>query len=60
MMNKKAEYEKELHYHTIMSLADEMLAAGLITEGERGIIDTIMLEKYRPTLGMLLSGKPLI
>ena len=59
-MNKKAEYEKELHYRTVMNLADEMLAAGLITEGERGIIDTIMLEKYRPTLGMLLSGKPLI
>ena len=41
------------------SVAQTMLREGVITEIEFMQIDTILLEKYRPTLGTLLSGKPL-
>jgi hypothetical protein len=35
--------------------AESMLEKGLITEEEYAEIDTILLEKYRPYLGTLLS-----
>ena len=59
-MINESDFRAEVSYRTVMNIADRMLEAGLITGEERGIIDTIMLEKYRPVLGMLLSGKPLI
>ena len=59
-MINESDFRAEVGYRTVMNIADRMLEAGLITGEERGIIDTIMLEKYRPVLGMLLSGKPLI
>lgn len=36
-------------------MAKTMLENGLITEEEYAEIDTILLEKYRPYLGTLLS-----
>lgn len=59
-MINESDFRAEVGYRTVMNIADRMLETGLITGEERGIIDTIMLEKYRPVLGMLLSGKPLI
>ena len=59
-MNNAIDFESEVSYRTVMKIADEMLANGLITEEERDMIDTIMLAKYRPTLAMLLSGKSLM
>ena len=59
-MINESDFRAEVGYRTVMNITDRMLEAGLITGEERGIIDTIMLEKYRPVLGMLLSGKPLI
>ncbi len=59
-MINESDFRAEVSYRTVMNITDRMLEAGLITGEERGIIDTIMLEKYRPVLGMLLSGKPLI
>ena len=38
-----------------LSIAVEMLANRLITEQEYAEIDTILLQKYRPYLGMLFS-----
>ena len=55
-MINESDFRAEVGYRTVMNIADRMLETGLITGEERGIIDT----KYRPVLGMLLSGKPLI
>ena len=54
------EFRAELHYRMSLSVAKTMLEKGIISEDEYSEIDTIVLEKYRPTLGTLLAGKPLI
>ena len=59
-MSSDADFQNEVSYRAVMKIADDMLAAGLISESERESIDTIMLKKYRPILGMLLSGKDLM
>lgn len=51
----KEEFRNEKLYQTTMHLARKMLAEGLISEDEYRQIDTIFLEKYRPTLGTLFS-----
>ncbi len=51
----KEEFKNEKLYQTIMHLARKMLTEGLISEDEYRQIDTIFLEKYRPTLGTLFS-----
>ena len=53
------EFQSEKQYLTAASLAESMLKAELITQNERTIIDTILLEKFRPSLSTLLSGKSL-
>lgn len=55
----KEEFRVERLYLMSLSVAKSMLKKGVISEGEFMQIDTILLEKYRPTLGTLLSGKPL-
>ena len=52
-MDKK-EFEAEKRYHGCLSLARTLRAKGLLTEEEYEQIDTILLEKYRPTLSTLL------
>lgn len=59
MMND-ADFEREKAYQTTMSLVRQLRKNGTVTDEEYKKIDTIMLEKYRPILGTLLSGKPLI
>ena len=54
------EFRAELRYRMSLSVARAMLEKGVITEEEYRQIDTILLEKHRPTLGTLLSGKPLL
>ena len=54
------EFRAELRYRMSLSVARSMLEEGAITKEEYSEIDTILLEKYRPTLGTLLAGKPLI
>ena len=58
-MNETKEFLSEKQYLAAASVADSMVNAGLIKQNERAIIDTILLEKYRPSLSTLLSGKPL-
>lgn len=53
-MSKEA-FKNEKLYQTTMSIAKKMLADGIISEEEYAQIDTIFLEKYRPTLGTLFS-----
>lgn len=51
----KEELHNDMLYHAAISMAKSMLEKGLITEEEYAEIDTILLEKYRPYLGTLLS-----
>ena len=49
------ELRNDMLYHAALSIAVEMLSNRLITEQEYAEIDTILLQKYRPYLGMLFS-----
>lgn len=54
------QFRAERLYLMSRSVAKSMLQKGVISEKEFEDIDTILLEKYRPTMGTLLAGKPLI
>ncbi len=58
-MNEE-QFEREKLYQASMNLFKAMLEKGLITEEQYAIIDTKMLEKYRPLLGTLFSQNDLI
>lgn len=49
------QFEREKRYQATMNMFQAMLKNGLITEEQYAIIDTKMLEKYRPLLGTLFS-----
>lgn len=51
----KEKLRNDMLYHAAISMAKSMLEKGLITREEYTEIDTILLEKYRPYLGTLLS-----
>ena len=53
------EWNNEFQYQLTMSLVRRLKENGTISDNEYKQIDTIMLEKYKPILGTLLSGKPL-
>lgn len=55
----KEQFRAERLYLMSISVAKSMLRQGVISKEEFAEIDTILLKKYRPTLGTLLSGKPL-
>ena len=55
----KEQFQAERLYQMSLSVAKTMFRKGVISEEEYKQIDTILLEKYRPILGTLLSGKPL-
>jgi hypothetical protein len=48
-------FNAEKLYQATMAIAKSMLENGIITAEEYTIIDTTMLEKYRPVFGILLS-----
>lgn len=56
----EAEFRAEKMYLLCVGTAKTMLEKGVISEEEYAKIDTILLEKYRPPLSTLLSGKDLI
>lgn len=56
----ETEFHAEKMYLLCLGAAKEMLKRGIISEEEFTQIDTILLEKYKPTLSTLLSGKDLI
>ena len=49
------QFEREKLYQATMNVFAGMLKKGLITEGQYAIIDTKLLEKYRPLLGTLFA-----
>lgn len=51
----KEKLHNDMLYHAANSMAKAMLEKNLITEEEYSEIDTILLEKYGPYLGTLLS-----
>ena len=53
------EWNDEFQYQLTMSLVRRLKENETISDNEYKQIDTIMLEKYKPILGTLLSGKPL-
>lgn len=59
MVMDKKQFRAEKMYRISLSVAKSMLEKGIISREEYSEIDTILLEKYRPTLGTLLAGKPL-
>ena len=56
----KEQFELEKLYYISISIAKTMLQRGIIDEEVYAIIDTILLEMYRPISAILISGKPLI
>ncbi len=46
-------------YYISISIAKSMFQKGVIDEEVLAIIDTNLLEKYRPISATLLSGRPL-
>ncbi|WP_160560647.1 SHOCT domain-containing protein [Parablautia muri] len=53
------QFRAEKMYYISLSIAKSMLEKGVIDKEILTIIDTKLLEKYRPISGMLLAGKPL-
>ena len=52
------QFRAEKLYYISLSIAKSMLEKGVIDEEVLAIIDTKLLEKYRPISGTLLAGKP--
>lgn len=56
-----AEYRRRLlSYRTSMSLAQEMLSEGIITEKEYAVIDRIIANRYDLSLDSIYCRNPLI
>ena len=51
--------KREKLYQATMSMFRSMLKNDLITKEQYAIIDTKMLQKYRPLLGTLFAAQPL-
>ncbi len=54
-----SEFNSEMNYQITMSYVRQLRKNGTVTDEEYRKIDTIMLKKYRPILGTLLSGNSL-
>lgn len=52
------QFRAEKLYYISLSIAKSMLEKGIIDREVFTIIDTKLLEKYRPVSGTLLAGKP--
>lgn len=55
----KTAFNREAQYQLTMSYIKQLRKNGTITEDEYRKADMIMLKKYRPVLGTLLSGNDL-
>ena len=49
------QFEREKLYQATMNMFRAMLKKGIITEEQYNVVDTNMLQKYRPLLGGLFS-----
>lgn len=55
----KMDFSGEMRYQLTMSLVKQLKMNGVISDDEYHQIDTILLEKHRPILSVLLSGNSL-
>lgn len=51
----KEQFEAEKNYQAARQIAESFLNQGLLTPEEYAEIDTILLQKYQPSLGTLFS-----
>jgi len=51
----EAQFQAEKRYQVAIAMAKALLERGLLTSEEYAVIDTVLLDKFRPTLGTLLS-----
>jgi hypothetical protein len=49
------QFQAEKRYQVALAIAKALLEKGLLTQEEYYVIDTILLEKFQPALGTLLS-----
>ena len=54
------QFQAEKRYQVAISMAKVLLEKGLLTQEEYAVIDTILLEKYKPSLGTLFSETALL
>lgn len=52
---RKEQYRADMLYQVSLTVAKTMRAKGLITADEYAEIDTVLLAKYQPYLGRLIS-----
>jgi hypothetical protein len=52
---RKDQYRADMFYHLSLTVAKSMRAKGLITADEYAEIDSMLLAKYQPYLGRLIS-----
>ena len=57
VMRVSEKFSSEVLYLAARSVAETLHRSGLISSQELTVIDTILLDKYKPTLSGLLSGK---
>jgi len=55
----ETQFRAEMQYQAAIALAKTLLKKGLLTPDEYAAIDAILLEKFRPCLGALLSESAL-
>jgi len=50
------QFARERDYGAAMAIAGEMLARGLVTQGEYAIFDARFEQFYKPTIGKVLNA----
>ena len=55
MCMSKEQYRSDMLYHVALSVAKSMREKGIITAEEYAEMDTMLIQKYNPYLGKLLS-----
>jgi len=55
----ETQFQVEKQYQVALALACTLLEKGLLTHDEYAAIDAILLDKFQPCLGVLLSDNAL-
>ena len=55
----ETQFRAEMQYQAAIALAKTLLKKGLLTPDEYAAMDAILLDKFRPCLGALLSENAL-
>mgnify|MGYP000967483934 FL=1 len=55
----ESQFQSEKRYQVALAMAKTLVDKGLLTHDEYAAMDAILLEKFRPCLGALLSENAL-